>query len=90
MIENKVYIAGAGPGGALLITEQLKMVLEAADVIFYDRLVSKEIFAYFPDNAEFIYAGKSNKEGGKKQKRINEMMIEKWHQKRGVIVRLNR
>ena len=69
---GKVYIAGAGCGDFELMTLKLKMLIEEAECIVYDRLVNKEILALAPNSAELIYFGKENCEGGLIQEKINE------------------
>ena len=74
---GKVYIAGAGCGNEGLITVKLKSVMEKAECIIYDRLVNESILQYVKPDAELIYMGKENVEGGELQKKINEMIVEK-------------
>ncbi len=74
---GKVYIAGAGCGNEGLITVKLKSVMEKAECIIYDRLVNESILQYVKPDAELIYMGKENAEGGELQKKINEIIVEK-------------
>lgn len=74
---GKVYIAGAGCGNEGLITVKLKSVMEKAECIIYDRLVNESILQYMKPDAELIYMGKENVEGGELQKKINEIIVEK-------------
>jgi len=69
MENNKVFIAGAGCGDEELITLKLKKVIEKADCIIYDRLVNPNILKYKKNDAEVIYMGKENFEGGELQKK---------------------
>ena len=75
--KGKVYIAGAGCGNEGLITVKLKSVMEKAECIIYDRLVNESILQYMKPDAELIYMGKENVEGGELQKKINEIIVEK-------------
>ena len=75
--KGKVYIAGAGCGKEGLITVKLKSVMEKAECIIYDRLVNESILQYMKPDAELIYMGKENVEGGELQKKINEIIVEK-------------
>lgn len=75
--KGKVYIAGAGCGNEGLITVKLKSVMEKVECIIYDRLVNESILQYVKPDAELIYMGKENVEGGELQKKINEMIVEK-------------
>ena len=75
--KGKIYIAGAGCGNEGLITVKLKSVMEKAECIIYDRLVNESILQYVKPDAELIYMGKENVEGGELQKKINEMIVRK-------------
>ena len=75
--KGKVYIAGAGCGNEGLITVKLKSIMEKAECIIYDRLVNESILQYMKPDAELIYMGKENVEGGELQKKINEMIVRK-------------
>ena len=75
--KGKVYIAGAGCGNEGLITVKLKSIMEKVECIIYDRLVNESILQYMKPDAELIYMGKENVEGGELQKKINEMIVEK-------------
>lgn len=58
MQKAKVYLVGAGPGDPELITRKALRLLEQADVVIYDRLVTAEILALANPRASFVYAGK--------------------------------
>lgn len=60
MSSTKVYLVGAGPGDAGLMTLRGHEVLGRADVVIYDRLVSDSILAMIPDSVLMIDAGKSS------------------------------
>ena len=55
---GKVYLVGAGPGDPGLLTVKGKTLLEHADVVIYDALISPEILAIANPQAEKINAGK--------------------------------
>ena len=55
-----IYLVGAGPGRADLLTLRAAQVLALADVILYDRLVSAEVLAMVNPAAEFIFVGKED------------------------------
>ena len=86
MVE-KVYIVGAGPGDPELITVKAARLIESADVILYDRLVSEETIGLAKKGCELIYVGKHPGEPSTSQERINEMLVEKAKEG-GSVVRL--
>jgi len=72
---GKVYIIGAGPGDAGLITIKAVDCLRLADVVVYDNLVNEELLKYAPDRARFIYAGKKGGDHTLSQDAINELLV---------------
>ena len=77
MKKGKVYIIGAGPGDFELLTLKAKRIIENADCIVYDRLISDDILKLAKKDAELIYLGKGNTEGGLIQDEINQTLINK-------------
>ena len=73
---GKVYIIGAGPGDAGLITIKGVDCLRRADVIVYDYLVCEELLHYAKDGARFIYAGKKGGDHTLSQEKINRLLLE--------------
>ncbi len=71
---GKVYIIGAGPGDAGLITVKAALCLRLADVVIYDNLVNEELLKYAPAHARFIYAGKKGGDHTLSQDKINELL----------------
>jgi uroporphyrinogen III methyltransferase / synthase len=71
---GKVYIIGAGPGDAGLITIKAVECLRLADVVVYDNLVNEELLKYAPAQARFIYAGKKGGDHTLSQDKINELL----------------
>lgn len=59
MKNPKVYLVGVGPGDPELLTVKAKNLIETADVIVYDRLVSESIMNLFPKKSKRIYVGKN-------------------------------
>ena len=80
-----VYLVGGGPGDPGLLTVRARTLLERADVVFYDRLISREILATIPETVEKVYVGKEI--GCARRANISELMIEAAEAGR-VVVRL--
>jgi uroporphyrin-III C-methyltransferase len=84
---GKVYLVGAGPGDPGLFTLKGKTLLESADVVVYDALVSASIMAMVNPKAEKIHAGKRRGRHSMEQEKISQLLIEKA-QDHAVVVRL--
>lgn len=84
---GKVYLVGAGPGDPGLFTLKGKTLLECADVVIYDALVSPEILAMINPQAEKINAGKRKGMHSLLQEETTQLMIEKA-QVHAIVVRL--
>lgn len=69
-----VYLVGAGPGSAELLTVKAARLLERADVVLYDRLVHESVLALAPDRATLVNVGKRVGDSGKQQL-INARLI---------------
>ncbi len=72
---GKVYLVGAGPGDPELLTRKAWRVLQAADVVLHDDLVSQEILRALPLAARVINVGKRCGAKGISQIEINELMV---------------
>ena len=70
-----IYLVGAGPGNPELLTIKAARLLDRADVIVYDRLVSAEILDMANPFAERIYVGKSTGSHSLKQSEINSLLV---------------
>lgn len=84
---GKVWLVGAGPSDIGLLTLKAKQVIEAADVVVYDALVSPEILTMVPDSAELINAGKRSSHHILRQEQTNQVLLEEA-QKGKKVVRL--
>jgi uroporphyrin-III C-methyltransferase len=84
---GKVYLVGAGPGDPGLMTIKGKTLLECANVVIYDALVSDPILAMIGPQAQRINAGKRRGRHSLLQAETTQLMIE-LAQDHAVIVRL--
>lgn len=73
---GKVFLVGAGPGAADLLTIRALRTIENADVVLFDRLVGDGILDLIPRSAERVYVGKAPVDDHqKRQERIYTLMI---------------
>src|SRR5260370_29758927 len=75
--KGMVYLVGAGPGDAGLLTLRGAELLQRADVVVYDALVNAELLQLAPKSAEVIYGGKRAKEQAISQSDLNQLLIAK-------------
>ncbi|MBV9759517.1 MAG: uroporphyrinogen-III C-methyltransferase [Acidobacteriaceae bacterium] len=71
---GKLYLIGAGPGDAELLTLGAVRALARCDVVLYDRLVSPEVLSYAQPGAELIYVGKHEGDQDRTQARIFDLI----------------
>jgi uroporphyrinogen III methyltransferase/synthase len=84
---GKVYLVGAGPGDAGLITVRGLEKLKECDAVVYDRLAGEELLDYVRPGCTKIYVGKETSKHYKKQEAINEILVD-CGKKYPVVVRL--
>ncbi|MDO4474612.1 MAG: uroporphyrinogen-III C-methyltransferase [Eubacteriales bacterium] len=72
---GKVWIVGAGPGDAQLLTIKAQKLLTSADVVVYDALVSPEVICKIPEKTEQIYVGKRGGNHTVSQEEINQILL---------------
>lgn len=73
---GEVYLVGAGPGNPELLTIAALRLMQQADVVLYDNLVSKPILELTRRDAERIYVGKQRANHTLRQEQINALMVE--------------
>ena len=77
IMAGKVYIVGAGPGAADLLTLRAAALLHTATIVLHDDLVPAEILELCPASAQIINVGKRRGSHGRSQEQINALMV--WH-----------
>jgi uroporphyrin-III C-methyltransferase len=71
-----VWLVGAGPGDADLLTRKAERLIAAASVIFHDALVGPDILALAPRGARLVSVGKRSGRHSKDQKTIDALIVE--------------
>ncbi len=84
-MSGKVYLVGAGPGDPKLITMRAAELLQKADVVLYDRLVSKKIISMISKSAQKVYVGRAVGDDTAHQNATNDLMIQYAKTKRHVV-----
>ncbi len=80
-----VSLVGAGPGHPDLLTVRALKLIQTADVIVYDRLVSDPVLALCNKAAKFVYAGKAKANHSLPQQSINALLVELAGQYKNVV-----
>ena len=83
--EGDVALVGAGPGDPSLLTLKALQLMQQADVVLYDRLVSSPILDLVRRDADLICVGKQAGNHQVAQSRTNEMLIEYAQQGKKVV-----
>ncbi|MEC8376298.1 MAG: uroporphyrinogen-III C-methyltransferase, partial [Pseudomonadota bacterium] len=82
---GQVFIVGAGPGDAELLTLKALRLLQEADVVLFDALVSAEVLALIPNHVAREYVGKRNKKHSYSQDYICQRVVELAQQGKTVV-----
>lgn len=80
-----VSLVGAGPGDPDLLTVKGFKAIQAAEVVVYDRLVSRAILALAAETAEMIYVGKKLDFHCVPQEQINQILVQKAQEGKRVV-----
>jgi uroporphyrinogen III methyltransferase/synthase len=76
-LKGTVYLVGAGPGDAGLLTLRGAELLGRADVVVYDALVNPDLLRLAPKSAEIIYGGKRATAHAIPQEDLNQLLVAK-------------
>jgi uroporphyrinogen III methyltransferase/synthase len=80
-----VYLVGAGPGDAGLMTARALELIAAADSVFFDRLIPEGALDGAREDAELVYVGKAPGRPSMPQEEINERLVETARAGRSVV-----
>ncbi|KAK9850443.1 hypothetical protein WJX84_011166 [Apatococcus fuscideae] len=84
---GEVYLVGTGPGDPGLLTLKAVQLLQTADVVLYDRLVSTDILKLIHNGARMVYVGKESSFHTRTQDEIHELLCQ-FAQEHVTVVRL--
>lgn len=86
-VSGTVYLVGAGPGDAGLLTLRGAELLGRAEVVVYDALVNPDLLRLAPKSAEIIFGGKRSRDHAIPQEELNQLLVQ--HARAGkTVVRL--
>lgn len=83
--KGMVYLVGAGPGDAGLLTMRGAELLGRADVVVYDALVNPDLLRLVPNSAEIIFGGKRANDHALSQAELNKLLISKAREGKTVV-----
>jgi uroporphyrin-III C-methyltransferase/precorrin-2 dehydrogenase/sirohydrochlorin ferrochelatase len=74
--QGEVYLVGAGPGDPELLTLRAWKLMQRAEVVLYDNLVSTAVLDQIPADVERIYVGKRRTDHALRQEEINALLVQ--------------
>ena len=83
----EVHLVGVGPGDVELLTVKALRLMQAADLVLYDRLISPEILSLVSPSAAMLYVGKESGLHTRPQEQIHELLLQ-FAQSGRTVVRL--
>ncbi|WP_201584443.1 uroporphyrinogen-III C-methyltransferase [Psychrobacter jeotgali] len=82
---GEVYIVGAGPGDPELLTFKALRLMQQADIVFYDALVSPQVLDLCRRDADKVFVGKKRSNHAVAQLGINQLLINEAKKGRRVV-----
>ena len=82
---GEVYIVGAGPGDPELLTFKALRLMQQADIVYYDALVSPQVLDLCRRDADKVFVGKKRSNHAVAQLGINELLVNSAKEGRRVV-----